>query len=117
MISPEQGVTEQVRKEVLKRDGYVCRMCGAKNGDPDEYNPRSQVRLHVRHIIDWNRGGTDELANLRVLCNTCSEGTRNLVQEPPSWIWLLGQLRRANHDDQLKALEWLEMKFRTGKNT
>ena len=107
-----RSVSTRIRAQVLERNGYTCQMCGAGAGDPDEEIPGRIVRLHIGHIVDKNQGGSDELSNLRVLCSTCNQGARNLVQEPPTWRWLLGQIRRASIDDQLKALEWLERKFR-----
>ena len=106
-----KSVSARLRAEVLERNGYTCQMCGAGAGDPDDQNPGRKVRLHVGHIIDRSHGGKDTLSNLRALCSTCNQGAKNIVAEPPSWAWLLGQLRRARIDDQRKALEWLEKKF------
>ena len=111
----QRPVSARVRAQVLERNGYTCQMCGSGAGDPDEENPGRTVRLHIGHIVDRDHGGSDELSNLRALCSTCNQGARNLAQEPPSWRWLLGQIRRAGIDDQRKALEWLERKYRTGK--
>lgn len=86
-------------------------MCGAGAGDPDDQNPDRAVRLHVGHIVDRSHGGKDELSNLRALCSTCNQGAKNIVQEPPSWTWLLGQIRRAPVADQRAALRWLKQKF------
>ncbi len=111
----KRPVSKRVRAEVLERNGYTCRMCGAGAGDEDPENPGRKVRLHIGHIVDRSHGGTDDPSNLRALCSTCNQGARNLVQEPPSWTWLLSQIRRANEADQQKALEWLGRKFRTGE--
>ena len=107
-------ISGRLRAEVLERNGYTCQMCGAGAGDDDDQVPGRKVRLHVGHIKDRSHGGRDELTNLRALCSTCNQGAKNLVQEPPSWIWLLGQLRRASRDDQERALEWLKSKFGEG---
>lgn len=104
-------ISGRVRAQVLERNGYTCQMCGRGAGDPDPRVPGRTVRLHVGHIIDRDHGGTDDPANLRALCSDCNQGARNLVQEPPSWTWLLGQMRRATVADQRKALEWLHNKF------
>lgn len=115
---PEPGTYEfakpistRLRSQVLERNGYTCQMCGVGAGDPDEHFPGRMVRLHIGHITDRSHGGRDELSNLRALCSTCNEGAKNLVQEPPSWSWLLSQLRRAKIDDQRAALDWLKKKF------
>ena len=104
-------ISNRLRAQVLERNGYTCQMCGAGAGDPDPQQPGRQIRLHVGHVVDRIHGGKDELTNLKAMCSTCNQGARNLVQEPPSWVWLLSQLRRASVEDQTKALEWLNSKF------
>ena len=104
-------LSARIRAQVLERNGYTCQMCGAGAGEPDPQNADRPVRLHVGHIVDRSHGGADDLTNLRALCSTCNQGARNLVQEPPSHTWLIGQLRRATVENQRKALEWLKRKF------
>ncbi len=96
---------------VLERNGFTCQSCGAGAGDPDPDRPGRVIRLHVGHIRDAHQKGPPDRANLRALCSDCNQGARNLNPEPPSWAWLLGQIRRANAVDQRKALDWLERKF------
>ena len=109
--SVSRAISKRVRAEALERNGYTCQMCGAGAGDVDEQNPARKVRLHIGHIQDRSHGGTDALANLRALCSTCNQGAKNLVQEPPTWSWLLGRVRTAREDDQRRILEWLQRKF------
>lgn len=104
-------ISSRLRSQVLERNGYTCMMCGAKAGELDENNPNRTVRMHIGHIKDRSHGGTDTLDNLRALCSTCNQGAQNITQEPPSWVWLLAQIRRASVGDQKKALEWLLKKF------
>ena len=111
-ISP--AISKRLRAQALERNGYTCQMCGAGAGDMDEHNPTRKVRIHIGHIQDKSHGGTDALANLRALCSTCNEGAKNLVQEPPTWSWLLGRIRTARVDDQRRALAWLKQKFEKG---
>lgn len=59
-----------IRHEVLKRDDFRCVECGATN---------KQSPLQVDHIIPLSKGGTDELDNLRTLCNTCNISKSDLV--------------------------------------
>ena len=106
-----RAISKRVRAQVLERNGYTCQMCGAGAGDVDEHNPTRKVRLHIGHIQDKSHGGADDLSNLRALCSTCNEGAKNLVQEPPTWSWLFGQVRRARENDQRKVLVWLKGKF------
>ena len=104
-----RSVSGRVRSQVLERNGYTCQMCGAAAGDTDDRG--RHVRLHIGHIQDRSHGGRDDLSNLRALCSSCNEGAKNIVQEPPSWTWLLSQIRRARRDDQIAALNWLKKKL------
>ena len=106
-----RSISTRLRAEVLERNGYTCQMCGAGAGEDDLYTPGRRVRLHVGHIIDRSHGGMDTSSNLRALCSTCNQGAKNLVMEPPRWVWLLSHIRRASIDDQKRALDWLERKF------
>ena len=51
---------KKLRAVVFARDGRVCRNCG------------SFVRLEVDHVVPLARGGSNDLANLQVLCRTCN---------------------------------------------
>ncbi len=104
-------ISQRVRAQVLERNGYTCQMCGAKAGDPDDQNPERKVRLHLSHIQDKSLGGTNDPSNLRALCSACNQGAKNLTLEPPRYVWLLTQVRRAKEDDQRKVLDWLLQKF------
>ena len=104
-----KGISGRLRAQVLERNGYTCQMCGIGAGDiADDGRP---ARLHVGHITDRSHGGTDTLDNLRALCRACNQGAKNIAQEPPTWTWLLSQIRRASGNDQRKALAWLKAKF------
>ena len=94
---------------MFERNGYTCQMCGAGAGEPDGRG--RPIRLHIGHIRDKSQYGSDEPSNLRALCSACNQGAKNLVQEPPSYVWLLGQVRRAKIDDQQAVLKWLKKRF------
>ncbi len=49
----------ELRQEVLERDGYICKNCGAKNS------------LHVHHIVPKSKGGGHHIDNLATLCSSC----------------------------------------------
>ncbi len=104
-------ISAKVRAQVLERNGHTCQMCGAGAGDVDDQNPGRKVRIHIGHITARSHGGTDAPSNLRALCSTCNQGAKNIAQEPPSWSWLLSQVRRASEDDQRKVMAWLKRKF------
>jgi hypothetical protein len=105
-------LSTRLRAQVLERNGYTCQMSGLSAGEPNPNRGGAKTKLQVSHIVDKSLGGDDTLSNLKTFCMTCNQGAQNLVQEPPSRIWLLSQLRRANVDDQEAALNWLKNKFR-----
>ena len=59
-------VTDELRFEIMKRDNYRCKICGASSEDG--------VQLHVDHIIPIAKGGKTEMSNLQTLCERCNRG-------------------------------------------
>lgn len=106
----QRNMSSRLRAQVLERNGYTCQMCGIGAGD-DLGNGR-KATLQVGHIQDKSAGGPDELTNLRTLCSVCNQGAKNIAQEPPSWTFVLSQIRRASISDQRAALDWLKKKFK-----
>lgn len=73
-------VPPEVRREVMDRDGRVCRFCGGS------------LFLHVHHISYRSEGGPHEVWNLIVLCDTCHakvHGNKHRWQPVlRAYIWL-----------------------------
>lgn len=59
----EKGLTENERKDILKRDNHECQMCG------------SGKDLEVHHIIPVSDNGTKKDSNLCTLCSECHLNT------------------------------------------
>lgn len=62
-------MTESMRYDVFKRDGFKCQICGATSKDG--------AQLHVDHIIPVSKGGKTEMSNLQTLCSRCNLGKSN----------------------------------------
>lgn len=62
-------MTNSLRYDVLKRDGFRCVLCGASADDG--------VKLHIDHIIPVSKGGQTTMGNLRTLCDRCNTGKRD----------------------------------------
>ena len=107
----ERALSKETRALVLDRNGFTCQMCGAAAGEPHPYDPTRKTRLHIGHIIDKSKGGSDEPSNLRAICSVCNEGAQNATLIRPDLKQLLIQIRRATSADQLEALKWLISKF------
>ena len=59
-------MTESLIYEVLKRDGYKCKICGVSASDG--------AKLEVDHIIPISKGGKTVIDNLQTLCRSCNRG-------------------------------------------
>lgn len=60
------AVTQRLRFEILKRDNYTCRYCGASRDD--------DAKLTVDHVTPVALGGTDDPTNLVAACKQCNAG-------------------------------------------
>jgi HNH endonuclease/Homing endonuclease associated repeat len=63
---PGRSVPMKLRYQILERDGYRCRLCGA--------GAEEGAKLHIDHIVPVSKGGGSEPDNLRVLCAECNVG-------------------------------------------
>lgn len=68
-------VTDRLRYQIIRRDGFRCQLCGASQADG--------VKLHVDHIIPISKGGTSDERNLRTLCDRCNLGKGDLLEDEP----------------------------------
>ena len=78
----ERGDWDHIRNKIIKRD-VVCQMCGGQRyhrayeikADPRYPSRIPQTVLtrgwDVDHIVSVEDGGTDDPANLRLLCTRC----------------------------------------------
>ena len=58
-------ISQKVRKEVMKRDGGQCIVCGSNYG------------LQIAHFISRARGGLGKCENLGVMCVSCHSAMDN----------------------------------------
>ncbi len=65
MSKKRTPIPKKVRFEILKRDRFRCRYCGAKAPD---------ILLHIEHIEPVSKGGGNELENLVAACVECNLG-------------------------------------------
>lgn len=78
----------RIRRLVLERDGYRCKVPG------DDGRPCDAYASHVDHVVRRRDGGTDAPANLRAACQPCNL-KREQRQQPvdarpsrtPGWVW------------------------------
>ena len=61
-----RAIPGRLRFEILERDGYACRYCGARAS--------GEVRLEIDHVLPVAEGGSNERANLVAACAACNRG-------------------------------------------
>lgn len=64
------AVPKRTRYEVLRRDNFSCRYCGASAPD---------VKLHVDHVTPVALGGSDDPSNLVAACADCNAGKSSVA--------------------------------------
>lgn len=66
-------MNDDIRYNVLKRDNFTCKMCGASAKDG--------AKLHVDHILPISRGGKTVMSNLQTLCDRCNLGKSDKIDD------------------------------------
>ena len=75
-------VSKRTRYEVLQRDNYTCRYCGA-------FAP--VVVLEIDHVKPRKHGGKDTAENLVTACQDCNRGKSATLPED----WLAAEIEQA----------------------
>lgn len=65
-------VSRRLRFEILRRDNYTCRYCGAQ---------APAVKLTVDHVIPTTLGGGDDPTNLVAACHDCNAGKSSIAPD------------------------------------
>jgi hypothetical protein len=78
--SPEhdRSIPDEVRREVLRRDGYKCKACGWSH---DEWNPSDPRHLELHHVKHHAQGGENVEGNLKTLCTVCHDKLHRTEKE------------------------------------
>jgi hypothetical protein len=86
---PHVAVSKRLRYEVLRRDNYTCRYCGA-------FAP--VAALEVDHVTPRKHGGRDAPENLITACQDCNRGKSAAL--PEDWLAAeIEQIARRWRDD------------------
>ena len=67
-MAKRKTMSQRLRFEILKRDGFRCRYCGV--------TPQARV-LRVDHVVPVSKGGTNDPLNLVTACDPCNSGKTN----------------------------------------
>lgn len=112
------SLSKRLRFEVLKRDGFRCRYCGASS---------LSVLLHVDHVIPRAEGGTDDPENLMTACAPCNLGKSDVQLDderiprvsPEQLLEQADQMRgymeavRARQGASREAEDWFVSEYRS----
>lgn len=69
------AVSNRLRFETFRRDGFACRYCG--EGAPEAV-------LTIDHVVPRCLGGSDDPTNLVTACQVCNSGKSSTIAEPPN---------------------------------
>lgn len=107
----ERSVSNQLRMEILERNGFTCQLCGRTGGDPDPSDPSRKVRLVIDHEIPAEQGGTNERSNLRVLCTACNQARSNIQPPTETAKNIIARLRKQSRSVQREVYDALHRTF------
>jgi len=66
----DRRIPDDIRRKVLRRDGYMCQECGWSH---QEWNPSDPRHLELHHIKPHVEGGENVEGNLQTLCTICHD--------------------------------------------
>lgn len=64
---PRKNISDKVRWQVMRRDGFRCRYCGIEAKDADR-------PLVLDHYVPHSAGGSNDPSNLVTACYDCNAG-------------------------------------------
>lgn len=104
---PTKRLSAATRRKVFERDGHRCMVCGMDLGA--EYPDRAGItaRPTVGHWIPQERGGGDDLSNLRAECHLCNESSRDLTDAPVDVELLRRRIRELTRADKQTLASWM----------
>lgn len=107
-----RGISPELRKRILERNGFTCQICGAGPGDDAPCEPGKKVRLQIDHIVPISQGGTDDESNLRVTCVYYNKEKANILKPASGQsVSALAMIRRLPRDVQMEVYLRLHEKF------
>ncbi len=105
------------RRAVYERDGSRCAVCGIDFGDEYPHlaanGKRVKARPTIGHWVPKERGGTDDLSNLRPECHLCNEQSRNLTGTPVDIELVKRKIGQLKREDKRKLSSWMLMNRRS----
>lgn len=104
----KDAISQRTRKLVFDRDGSRCTVCGVGSGEAYPGEPDARARLTVGHRVPRERGGSDDLDNLRTECARCNEPLRHEARNPETYEEVFAEVRTLKTSELNSLLGWLE---------
>jgi 5-methylcytosine-specific restriction endonuclease McrA len=111
--TPKNTISQRTKRIVYDRDGSRCQVCGVGDGESYPGEPGTAARLTVGHRIPKERGGSDDIDNLRTECARCNEPMRHEAPDPETFREVLAEVRTLKTEELRSLLHWLQAGERT----
>ena len=82
-------------------------VCGIDFGSENPDRPGVIARPTIGHILPKERGGSDDLDNLRPECQFCNETARNLTETPVDENLVIRQMNELGREDKRTLVQWM----------
>ena len=105
-------ISDKLRREVLDRDGWRCRVCGVGSGEPYDDEPGTKAQLQAGHILSDEFGGAPTIDNLRAECSRCNEPVRSDLSKPESTDEIITAARSLKAAELRRLSEWVSAGMR-----
>lgn len=95
MATERVAMSKRLRFEVLKRDGFRCRYCGAN---------AMTTPLEIDHVIAVANGGTNHADNLVTACWGCNAGKSSVPIDDSQLAQTIPTALMKEHAKQIRAM-------------
>lgn len=107
-----RALSGKVRRRILERNGFTCRVCGAEAGEESGCEPGKKCRLQIDHVLPISQGGTDEDHNLRAVCVYYNKDKADIIRPASGQaVSALAVIRKLPRDVQEEVYRFLAKKF------
>lgn len=102
-----QVVSQKSRRLVIERDRSRCVICGVGANEMYPGEPDSAATMTVGHILPQERGGTNDLDNLRTECSRCNETARSDTRSAETADELWASSRNLKLEEKRSLAAWI----------
>ncbi|MFJ8589310.1 HNH endonuclease [Streptomyces sp. NPDC093595] len=99
------AISADLRREVFKRDAFLCASCGISAGEAYAEDPHTIAALSVGHIVPLAKGGTADIGNLVTLCARCHDAGQGTHAVDPEAV--SREIRGLSAQQQTVLLAWM----------